>query len=186
MQRHFRRHILHNQHWEKFVRTREQQEASQWILDNLHSSLDIPSYLFQWKTMRSSGAGGQHVNTTESRVELRISIDADTFTKWLPPYLKQQLLTNELIHGRRTSNEWILSCQEHRSQLKNRQVCVEKMFLALKHLAQSTIPPERNGEKDLAQARRVDKLASSFNTARLDHKKHHSLRKSGRRPPSID
>jgi ribosome-associated protein len=81
-------------------------------------------------TSRSSGPGGQHVNKTETKVELRFHIDSS------------MLLTDEekeLIkekQKRRINDEGYLMvhAQEHRSQIMNRQLAEKRFF---QYLAQS-------------------------------------------------
>ena len=67
-------------------------------------------------TSRSSGPGGQNVNKTETRVELRFNIQT---SKLLSTVQKQKLL--ERLKYRLADNETslILTAQDTRSQLKN-------------------------------------------------------------------
>ncbi|MFW5879312.1 MAG: alternative ribosome rescue aminoacyl-tRNA hydrolase ArfB [bacterium] len=79
------------------------------------------------QTARSSGPGGQKVNKTESKVELRFHVD------------NSQLLSNEekekvkekLKH--KINNEGFLQvfAQEHRSQLKNKELAEKRFYLYL-------------------------------------------------------
>ncbi|MBM5827626.1 MAG: aminoacyl-tRNA hydrolase, partial [Cyanobacteria bacterium M_surface_7_m2_040] len=48
----------------------------------LTPALRLPAVELQWRFSRSSGAGGQHVNTTDSRVELVFDLAA---SEALPP-----------------------------------------------------------------------------------------------------
>ncbi|MBK9736496.1 MAG: aminoacyl-tRNA hydrolase [Saprospiraceae bacterium] len=78
-------------------------------------------------TSRSSGPGGQNVNKTETRVELRFNIQT---SKLLSTVQKQKLL--ERLKYRLADNETslILTAQDTRSQLKNK-VLVTKRFCDL-------------------------------------------------------
>lgn len=79
-----------------------------------------------YKTSRSSGPGGQHVNKTESRVELSWNLlDSVCLIESQKLLLKQRLaprLTNQGI--------LMITCDTHRSQYRNREEVTER-FLAL-------------------------------------------------------
>lgn len=75
-----------------------------------------------FKTSRSSGKGGQHVNKTESRVSLFFNVPLS------------RLLTKEekelLISKLNLNQEGIIQIdtEESRSQLKNKEKCVKKFY----------------------------------------------------------
>ena len=65
----------------------------------INSRLIIPSRELQWRFSRASGAGGQGVNTTDSRVELIFNLKASSA---IGPLYKQRLIGNlksHLING---------------------------------------------------------------------------------------
>ena len=77
-------------------------------------------------TSRASGPGGQHVNKTESKVELHwrpeeSSVLSEDQKFWLRKGLAGRLTDEGLL---------ILTSQDTRSQLKNREIIIER-FLAL-------------------------------------------------------
>ena len=101
---------------------------------------------------RSSGPGGQHVNTTDSAVMLRFDV-ANCPT--LPDRVKHRLAA---LAGSRMTRDGVLVLRSegNRSQLVNRQEVRERLF-ALIHEA-TIIPKERRATKPTkaSQKRRVE------------------------------
>ncbi len=76
---------------------------------------------------RSSGAGGQHVNKVSSRIELRYSI---VKSNWLTE--EEKLLIQKKLNNRINSEgELIITAQDHRSQVKNKELAIDKFFQLL-------------------------------------------------------
>ena len=120
---------------------------------------------FEYITSRSSGAGGQHVNKTNSKVELRFNIRGSIL---LNNDEKELLLKN--LAGR-INKESILQIvsQKSRSQLKNKKTCIKKFYELLK--AALKIQKERK------KAKRSYKSILK----RLDNKKRQSEKKDRRK-----
>ena len=82
---------------------------------------------FKFKTSRSSGAGGQHVNTTETKVELVFDVDdsalltVDEKEKFLK---KWENRINE-------EGEFKICSSQHRSQSANKEHVIKKFYLML-------------------------------------------------------
>ncbi len=95
----------------------------------------IPEGELSWRFSRSSGPGGQGVNTTDSRVEL--SYDLATSSAF-GPTLKARAL--ERLAGRLVDGTITVTASEHRSQLQNREAA-ERRLAAL--LVEATVPPPR-------------------------------------------
>ena len=87
----------------------------------------------RWRFSRSSGPGGQSVNTADSRVEL--SLDLTTTTALGPVQRTRALerLADRLVDGVLT-----ISASEHRSQLRNREAARERLADIL---ADAVAPP---------------------------------------------
>jgi ribosome-associated protein len=84
-------------------------------------SLVVPDAELTWRFSRSSGPGGQGVNTTDSRVELVVDL-----TRVLPEHLLARA-TERL--GTTTVS---VVASEHRSQLQNREAAAERMARLLR------------------------------------------------------
>ncbi|MFD2916694.1 alternative ribosome rescue aminoacyl-tRNA hydrolase ArfB [Psychroserpens luteus] len=123
-----------------------------------------------FKFIRSSGAGGQHVNKTSSKVELTFDLENSQF---LNDDQKELLKTN--LKTRLTKeNVLILQCGESRSQHKNKSIIMQR-FLDL--IAANLIE-----EKD----RIPTKIPRAVVRKRLTNKRKTSEKKAKRKPPEID
>jgi ribosome-associated protein len=113
---------------------------------------------------RSSGPGGQHVNTTDSAVMLRFDVAA---TPNLPEAVKYRLAA---LAGSRMTREGVLVLRSEgsRSQLLNRQEVRERLVELIK---EATIIPKR---------RRPTKPTKASQIRRVDGKARRSTIKAGR------
>jgi ribosome-associated protein len=96
--------------------------------------LTIPARDLQWRFSRASGPGGQGVNTTDSRVELWLDLDACSD---LGPFRLARLkerLAPRLLDGRLR-----VVAAEERSQWRNRQLAMVRLATLLRQALQS--PP---------------------------------------------
>jgi ribosome-associated protein len=85
-------------------------------------SVTVPEGDLKWRFSRSSGPGGQSVNTADSRVELSLDL---TSTAALGPAQRARALerlSNRLVDGVLT-----VTASEHRSQLRNREAALERL-----------------------------------------------------------
>lgn len=96
-------------------------------------SVVVPEGELQWRFSRSSGPGGQGVNTADSRVQL--SLDLTTTTALGPVQRARAVdrLADRLVDGVLT-----VTAQEHRSQLQNREAALERLA---EILAEAVAPP---------------------------------------------
>jgi ribosome-associated protein len=100
-------------------------------------SIVVPARELRWRFSRSSGPGGQSVNTADSRVEL--SLDVATTTALGPVQRARALerLADRLVNGVLT-----IVASEHRSQLRNREAALERLADVL-GAAVAPPPPRR-------------------------------------------
>lgn len=78
--------------------------------------LTIPAAELAWRFSRSSGPGGQGVNTTDSRVELSFDVAGSPS---LPGWLRARALRR--LGPRLVSGRLVVLAAEERSQLRNRE-----------------------------------------------------------------
>ena len=84
----------------------------------------IPEAELSWRFSRSSGPGGQGVNTTDSRVELSWNLLASSL---LSPALKERAV--ERLGSRLTDGVITITASEHRSQLRNREAAEARLAM---------------------------------------------------------
>jgi ribosome-associated protein len=96
-------------------------------------SVVVPERELQWRFSRSSGPGGQSINTADSRVELRLDL---TTTTALGPVLRARAL--ERLGGRLVDGVLSVTASEERSQLQNREAARERLADIL---AEAVAPP---------------------------------------------
>ncbi|MFO7862969.1 MAG: alternative ribosome rescue aminoacyl-tRNA hydrolase ArfB [Salinivirgaceae bacterium] len=125
---------------------------------------------FEFQTSRSSGPGGQHVNKTETRVTLRFSIpDSSVLSDEQKAVLLDKLATHCTTDG-----VLLISCQETRSQTRNKEICVERF----NELIKKAFKKKRK--------RIPTKPTKAAKRKRLEGKKEQSVKKQLRRKPDAD
>jgi ribosome-associated protein len=125
--------------------------------------LAIPVEELEYRASRSSGPGGQGVNTTDSRVELRFDLAGSPS---VPPEAKQRAL-RRLASRLDSAGRLRLVAQNQRSQLANRRDATERFaaMLAAAVAAPRTRRPPRPGPA--ATARRIEAKQRRAATKRL-------------------
>lgn len=129
--------------------------------------VEIPEDELSWRFSRSSGPGGQSVNTADSRVELSIDVAG---SRSLPERLRDRAVTalaHRLVDGVLT-----VAASEFRSQHRNRQAARARMTALL---TEATAPP--------APARRPTRPTRGSKERRLAGKKRRGQTKAMRRRP---
>ncbi len=101
----------------------------------IRGSVVVPEAELSWRFSRSSGPGGQGVNTTDSRVELSIDVSRTTA---LPPALRERAMTR--LEDRLVDGVLTVSASEQRSQWQNRLSAEQKLAAVL---AEAIAPPPR-------------------------------------------
>ncbi|MCR2763901.1 aminoacyl-tRNA hydrolase [Microbacterium sp. zg.B48] len=131
------------------------------------SGLTIPESELSWRFSRSSGPGGQGVNTADSRAEL--VWDAASSAA-LSPVQRQRLLEN--LSGRLVNGVLTITASEHRAQLRNRDAARARLTEVV---SDALRPP--------APARRPTRPSRGAKERRLSAKKRRTDLKRLRRPP---
>jgi len=101
-------------------------------------SVLIPQRELAWRFSRSSGPGGQSVNTADSRVELSLDIRK---TSALGPVQRERVL--ERLAGGLVDGVLTVKASEHRSQLQNREAAMKRLADVLAGALTPPPPPRR-------------------------------------------
>jgi ribosome-associated protein len=132
--------------------------------------LTIPEAELQWRFSRSSGPGGQHVNTSDSRVQL-------TWDAAESPVLseEQRARVLERVPRRTAAGAITVTVSERRSQLRNREAALD----ALRALVRDALAPP-------AAPRRPTRPTRGSQRRHLAAKQQRSETKQRRRRPTDD
>ena len=136
---------------------------------HITDSITINDDQIDFKAVRSSGPGGQHVNKVSTAILLKYDVLTQNYPSWFLTQLKlnagSQFSKNGVI---------ILKAQSYRSQARNKDDALTRLIQLFKKSAiqpikrMKTIPPK------------------SVNQNRLTLKKLQSKKKILRKPPKLD
>ena len=128
--------------------------------------------LFQecdFKAVRSSGPGGQHVNKTSTKVMLHWSLkDSNVFSEE-----EKERLFKRLKSKLTSDDQLVLSYDQSRSQHKNKDEVFKNLVRLLEN---GLLKPKR---------RKKTKPSLASKKRRLDSKKRNAEKKANRKPPSF-
>ena len=126
--------------------------------------LVVPEAELSWRFSRSSGPGGQGVNTTDSRAELSFDVARSAV---LSDLLRARAL--ERLAGRLVDGVLTVASSEQRSQLQNRETAEQRLAQLLR---EAVAPPPK--------ARRPTRPTKGSQERRLEGKRQRSQVKRGR------
>jgi ribosome-associated protein len=133
-----------------------------WLRVTPSCSIDLSE--LEWRTSRSGGPGGQHANTSDTRVEVRFDIAASPS---LGPRQRARLLERLGAVARATASD-------SRSQARNRDVALERLRTRLAEGLRVETP------------RRATRPTKAARKRRVEAKRRRSEIKRGRGRPSLD
>ncbi|GAA3214285.1 alternative ribosome rescue aminoacyl-tRNA hydrolase ArfB [Microbacterium terregens] len=131
------------------------------------SGITIPESELSWRFSRSSGPGGQSVNTADSRAELVWDAARSAV---LSPIQRERLLEN--LSGRLVDGVLRITASEHRAQLRNRDAARARLVAVV---GDALRPP--------SPSRRPTTPSRGAKERRLKSKKQRTDLKRLRRPP---
>lgn len=130
----------------------------------VRGSVVIPDAELRWRFSRSSGPGGQHVNTSDTAAELSFDVAGSPS---LPQTYKDRALRR--LAGRLVDGVLTIRAEEHRSQLRNREAAKARLGALL---GEATAPPPK--------PRRPTKPSRRVRERRLENKRRRGEIKRGR------
>jgi len=129
----------------------------------VNTGLTIPGDELVIRASRSGGPGGQHVNTTSSRIELRW----DVASSRAPDETQRTQLLERLASRLTGDGVLVLHASEHRSQHRNREAAVERLRTLV---ADALLTPEERRPtrpRRAARRRRLDAKRARGETKEL-------------------
>jgi ribosome-associated protein len=138
------------------------------VLD-IGASRPLPPSELEFRATRSGGPGGQHVNTSSTRVELVFDL-AGSPTLTEPERTRARRRLRSRLDG---EGRLRVVAQDERSQHRNRQLATER-FCTLMREALAPPPPPR----------RPTRPTRAATEERLEGKRRDAARKRMRRPPA--
>jgi ribosome-associated protein len=123
----------------------------------------------KFQASRSSGAGGQHVNKVNTRVELRFNVAGSVVLT----EDQKSVLMNKLANRITKDGELIIVSEKTRSQYRNKENCIERFDAMIL------------GAFEREKPRVSTKPSYSSRLRRIETKKQHSSKKQNRKKPDV-
>ena len=136
----------------------------------VNDSILIPRSELVMRATRSSGAGGQHVNKTSSRIEIEWNVRLSSAVN----DEQKERIVSRLTSRLSDDGTLRIVASDTRSQLRNREAAEERLAETIR---KALIVPKK---------RKPTRRPRAANEARLDEKKKHSERKRERKRPITD
>ena len=124
----------------------------------------------QFKAVRSSGSGGQHVNKVSSKVELQFNVAQSEGLSDIEKTRIQQKLASKLTQ----EHVLILQAGDTRSQHRNKQLVISRFLTLLKDALK------------IQKKRKPTKPTRASVTKRLETKQKNAVKKQLRKKPKLD
>ncbi len=128
----------------------------------------IPGSELQYTASRSSGPGGQHVNKTDSRIQVRWNIPS---TSALSDFLKRRVM-NVLATRLTDDGDLLLAADSNRSQHRNREEVTQRLAALVREALVPPKPRRRTKPTRASRQRRLDDKKKRADVKRQRGKKY--------------
>lgn len=118
----------------------------------MNNQLDFSKEI-TYRTSRSSGKGGQHVNKVETRVELLFDVLNSSILSNTQKSLIQRNLNNHINNN----GVLLLANETERTQLRNKNVVTKRFYKMIK---QALIPDKKRKFTDVPKAVQANRLVN--------------------------
>ena len=119
----------------------------------------------QYKAVRSSGAGGQNVNKVSTKIQIQFAVETSAGLS-----ADEKATLTEKLANRLTKDGFLtIECDETRSQLKNKELATQRLFLLLENALKKT------------KKRIATKIPKAVIKKRLENKKRNAEKKQNRK-----
>merc|ERR1719167_1831172 len=119
----------------------------------------IPDHALLIKALRSSGPGGQSVNTSNTKVEVRFNVEE---ADWIPIWIKKQFMISQK-HRINKRNEFVITSEKTRTQLLNQADCLDRIRHYIREAEEEALAEKRKAKAN--ERRLLEKRMKSFNNS---------------------
>ncbi|MCK9996759.1 MAG: aminoacyl-tRNA hydrolase [Candidatus Krumholzibacteria bacterium] len=125
----------------------------------INDKVEIPLSELVYTASRSSGPGGQHVNTSDTRIQLRWNVKESVALDDAEQALVLKVLASRLTEA----GDLILASDSHRSQRRNREDVTQRLATMVR---EALIPPKPRKKTKPSRASREKRLDEKRKKAR--------------------
>jgi ribosome-associated protein len=115
------------------------------------SRVTLPAAELEYTASRASGPGGQHVNTADTRIQLRWNLEASTALSDVQKDRVRRALASRLT----ADGDLVLASDSHRSQRRNRDEVTQRLASLLREALRPPKPRKKTKPTRASRERRL-------------------------------
>jgi ribosome-associated protein len=132
----------------------------------INDKVEIPLSELVYTASRSSGPGGQHVNTSDTRIQLRWNVKESVALDDAERALVLKALASRLTEA----GDLILASDSHRSQRRNREDVTQRLAAMVREALIPPKPRKKTKPSRASKERRLDEKRKKART-KMDRRK---------------